>query len=119
MAQGVESDLQADAFAVLEQVGASHPKMPHWYLPAIGVEPIMQSKGYGSVLMDHGVAVCDKQHTAAYLESTNPANISLYRRFGFEIVGEYSPYAETFVDDSHVIIVTNQKLKAVAENPDD
>ena len=33
---------------------------------------------------------------------------------GFEIVGEYSPYADTFVDDSHVIIVTNQALRAVA-----
>jgi hypothetical protein len=37
MAQGVESELQADAFAVLEQVGASHPTMPHWHLPRLSV----------------------------------------------------------------------------------
>lgn len=88
MEQGVDSKLQTDAFAVLEQVGASHPTMPHWYLPAIGVEPMMQGKGYGSVLMDHGISVCDDQNVAAYLESTNPDNIPLYQRFGFEVVGE-------------------------------
>jgi GNAT superfamily N-acetyltransferase len=49
---------------------------------------MMQCKGYGSVLMDHGVSVCDNQNIAAYLESTNPANIPLYERFGFEVVGE-------------------------------
>lgn len=33
---------------------------------------------------------------------------------GFEIVGEYSPYANTFVDNAHVIIVTNDELKKAA-----
>ena len=89
LVQGVDSDLQANVFAVLEQVGGSHPAVPHYYLPAIGVEPIMQGRGYGSVLMAQGVAVCDQQHVAAYLDSTNPANIPLYERFGFTVVGEY------------------------------
>ena len=86
--QGVDGGLQANVFAVLEQVGASHPPVPHYYLPAIGVEPTMQGKGYGSVLMEQGVAVCDRHRVAAYLESTNPTNIPLYRKFGFEIIGE-------------------------------
>ena len=86
--QGVADDLQSNVFAVLEQVGASHPQEPHYYLPAIGVEPLMQNKGYGSALMSLGVSVCDRCHVAAYLESTNPANIPLYKRFGYEIVGE-------------------------------
>jgi hypothetical protein len=33
---------------------------------------------------------------------------------GFEIVGEYSPYSNTFVDNAHVIIVTNDELKKAA-----
>jgi len=33
---------------------------------------------------------------------------------GFEIVGEYTPYADTFVDDARVIVVTNDELKAAA-----
>ena len=88
MMQGVSSDLQANAFAVLEQVGNSHPAEAHYYLPAIGVEPMMQGRGYGSILMARGVEECDRHRTAAYLESTNPANIPLYERFGFETIGE-------------------------------
>ena len=33
---------------------------------------------------------------------------------GFQIVGEYSPYSKTFVENTDVIIVTNDKLKKVA-----
>jgi len=33
---------------------------------------------------------------------------------GFEIIGEYTPYAGTFVDNAHVIIVTNDELKKAA-----
>ncbi len=33
---------------------------------------------------------------------------------GFEIVGEYSPYSDTFVDRAQVIIVTNDELKKAA-----
>jgi hypothetical protein len=33
---------------------------------------------------------------------------------GFDIVGEYTPYADTFVDNTRVIIVTNDELKTVA-----
>jgi len=33
---------------------------------------------------------------------------------GFEVVGEYSPYSDTFVKNAYVIIVTNDELKKVA-----
>ena len=33
---------------------------------------------------------------------------------GFEIIGEYSPYSDTFVDNAYVIIVTNDELKKAA-----
>ena len=88
MEEGVDSQLQEEVFAVLEQVGASHPDETHWYLPAIGVEPRLQGKGYGSVLLARGIEICDSQHIAAYLEATNPANIPLYERFGFKVVGK-------------------------------
>ena len=86
--EGVASERQEEVFAVLEQVGSSHPKVAHWYLPAMGVEPRFQGKGYGSALLARGLEVCDRDHVAAYLESTSPANIPLYKRFGFEVVGE-------------------------------
>jgi ribosomal protein S18 acetylase RimI-like enzyme len=73
--------------ALFEQMAAYHPREPHWYLPLIGVDPAHQGKGFGDVLMSYALARCDRDNTLAYLESTNPRNISLYRRHGFEPLG--------------------------------
>ena len=78
---------QRDMLAIFEQMGTYHPKEPHWYLPLIGVEAIHQGHGYGSALMAHALRPCDHDQTLAYLESSNPRNISLYQRHGFEILG--------------------------------
>lgn len=79
--------IKEDLFKVFEQMGAYHPKEPHWHLPMIAVDTFAQSRGCGAALMRHALAVCDRDGLAAYLESSNPRNISLYVRFGFEIVG--------------------------------
>jgi len=76
-----------DAVAVFEQMGRYHPAEAHWYLPLIGVDPAAQSRGFGSALMRLALARCDRDALPAYLESSNPRNISLYRRHGFEVLG--------------------------------
>jgi ribosomal protein S18 acetylase RimI-like enzyme len=78
---------QEDVFSVLEQMGGYHPSEPHWYLPLIAVDPLWQRKGLGSALLKHALALCDQDNKLAYLESSNPANIPLYERHGFEVVG--------------------------------
>ncbi len=77
-----------DLGAAFERLDACHPQEPHWYLPMIAVDPAYQNKGYGAALMAHALERCDRDHLPAYLESTNPKNISLYRRHGFEAVAE-------------------------------
>jgi ribosomal protein S18 acetylase RimI-like enzyme len=86
--QSMPEDRQADVFELFERMGNGHPLEPHWYLPMIGVDTIQQNKGIGSSLMREALARCDEEGLPAYLESSNPRNISLYSRFGFEIVGE-------------------------------
>lgn len=81
------SEVQKDLFPILEQMDKFHPKYPHWYLPMIGVEPGRQGSGVGSALLQHSLANCDADGLPAYLESSNPKNISLYERFGFEEIG--------------------------------
>src|SRR5262249_8485856 len=76
------------ALGLFQQMAGYHPHEPHWYLPLIGVDPACQGKGFGDALMAHALARCDREGTPAYLESTNPRNISLYRRHGFEALGE-------------------------------
>ncbi len=100
---GVEPDLEAlgelmqstltpsqleNARALFPQMETYHPHEPHWYLPLIGVDPAQQGKGLGDALMAHALARCDRDRAPAYLESSNPRNISLYRRHGFEPLGE-------------------------------
>ena len=58
---------QRDLFAIFQQMGNYHPHEPHWYLPLIGVDPIQQRKGYGSILLAHALRECDMAGTPAYL----------------------------------------------------
>jgi GNAT superfamily N-acetyltransferase len=80
-------EVQKDLFPIFEQMAAFHPSESHWYLPMIGVEPGRQGSGIGSALLQHTLATCDEDGLPAYLESTNPKNIPLYERFGFEQIG--------------------------------
>ncbi len=73
---------------VMEQMAESHPAEPHWHLAFIGVDPTHQGRGIGAALLRHALAHIDAQHVHAYLESSNPANVPLYQRHGFEVVRE-------------------------------
>jgi ribosomal protein S18 acetylase RimI-like enzyme len=68
-------------------MGGYHPTEPHWYLPLIGVDSAHQGRGYGSALLRHALRQCDQDNVAAYLESSNPANVPLYERHGFVVLG--------------------------------
>jgi GNAT superfamily N-acetyltransferase len=85
--QGTVSPPGDDVAAIFEQMASYHPSEPHWYLPLIGVDPAHQGKGHGDALMSYTLERCDRDQVPAYLESSNPRNISLYRRHGFEPLG--------------------------------
>lgn len=87
MQRTVSASIRDDVFTVFERMAAHHPSGPHWYLPLIGVDPAHQGKGYGAALMTYSLEQCDRDGLPAYLESTNPRNVSLYRRHGFEVLG--------------------------------
>ena len=83
----MDPGLLPDLLGVFEQMDQYHPQEPHWYLPMIGVDPVRQGRGLGGLLMRHVLRRCDEERMPAYLESTNPRNLSLYLRHGFEILG--------------------------------
>ena len=83
-----KSNVLEDGFRVLESMSEYHPHEPCWYLPLIAVDPAHQGSGVGAELMKHALNRCDKEGLPSYLESTNPRNISLYERHGFEVMGE-------------------------------
>ena len=83
----VPDHIREDLFGVLDLMGHHHPSEPHWYLPLIGVDGNLQGRGHGSAMLRHTLSICDGERKAAYLESTNPRNIPLYERHGFEVIG--------------------------------
>jgi ribosomal protein S18 acetylase RimI-like enzyme len=88
LVQTVPEAVLPDLLAVVEQMNGHHPSEPHWFLPLIGIDPTQQGRGLGSALLKHALAACDRDGVPAYLESSNPKNVPLYQRHGFEVIGE-------------------------------
>jgi ribosomal protein S18 acetylase RimI-like enzyme len=74
--------------ALISQSAAYCPSDPHWYLGLIAVDPAYRGHGVGTKLLEYCLAIVDHDGLPAYLESTNTANRSLYRRFGFQELAE-------------------------------
>jgi GNAT superfamily N-acetyltransferase len=87
MEESVRPDIADDIGAVMKGMAEHHPREPHWYLPLFAADPNWIGQGLGALLMKHALRRCDEEGIAAYLESSNPRNISLYERHGFEAVG--------------------------------
>lgn len=75
---------QSEAWPLFKKFLESRPDQPYWYLTFIGVEPKQQCNGYGSALLEHILNRCGGE--VVYLESANPRNLSLYMRYGFELL---------------------------------
>ena len=86
--ESLPPERRTELFDLFEKMGASHPAQDHWYLPLIGVDSSRQNSGIGSGLIKFGLERSDREGLPAYLESTNPRNVPLYRRFGFEALDE-------------------------------
>lgn len=74
--------------AMNEVMDEHHPTDDHWYLGMIATVPDRRGQGMGGQLMTEALAAVDAAGLPAYLESTNPRNVSLYLRHGFEVTGE-------------------------------
>jgi GNAT superfamily N-acetyltransferase len=84
--KNLENPVRDEIFSILEQMDRLHPEEPCWHLAFIAVDPTQQNKGLGSALLEQMLPTCDRDKTLAYLESTNPANLSLYERHGFKLL---------------------------------
>jgi ribosomal protein S18 acetylase RimI-like enzyme len=77
----------AGALRTQRRIAAHRPSEPHWYLAQIGTTESARGTGVGSALLRHRLDHIDTVSEAAYLESSNERNRTLYRRFGFVTVG--------------------------------
>ena len=84
----IDPDVLDDLARLIEKSSAYRPLEPHWYLKFIAVDPVKRGRGYGATLMSHALKISDRDKLPAYLESTNAANLSLYKRHGFKLLVE-------------------------------
>lgn len=75
------------AVALTQAMARSHPREPHWYLFAIGVDPARQGTGLASALLRSRLDRCDQTGLPAYLEASKPTSVPLYQHFGFGPTG--------------------------------
>ena len=64
------------------------PDRPHSHYGPFGVEPELQGRGIGSLVMAEYTRRLDAGDEDAYLETDKPENVALYGRFGFDVVDE-------------------------------
>ena len=81
------SDLQA-LFDLFEK---HHPVEPHYYLSLWATHGDHAGRGFGTKLIQENLARIDSERMPAYLESTNPANLSRYEALGFDRRDEFGP----------------------------
>jgi GNAT superfamily N-acetyltransferase len=75
------------ASALGQAMARAHPREPHWYLFAIGVDPARQGTGVASALLRPRLEQADRDQLPAYLEATKATTVPLYQHFGFEPTG--------------------------------
>ena len=71
-----------------EPFEGARPSEPHYYLSLLGTHPDRSGQGWGMGLLADNLARIDAEGMAAYLESSNPANIPRYERLGFAVFDE-------------------------------
>lgn len=77
-------------FYTLEMKRAKLAPKPHFHLTLLATDPIKQRNGYGSAAIKAQLERSDASAVACYLESSNHANLSFYRKHGFAVVEEVS-----------------------------
>jgi GNAT superfamily N-acetyltransferase len=76
-------------FNASERFDEARPSEPHYYLSLLGTHPDRSGQGWGMGLLADNLRRIDEEGAAAYLESSNPANVPRYERLGFAVFDEF------------------------------
>lgn len=83
-----ETNVPAEFDELISKSAAYCPDTLHWLLAFIVVDPAQQGKGLGTAILKHTLDQCDRDKLPTFLESTNIANTTLYKRFGFKLLAK-------------------------------
>ncbi|MBM0234011.1 GNAT family N-acetyltransferase [Micromonospora sp. STR1_7] len=80
-----------------EAVHDALPTFPFWYLGVLGTHPDSAGRGWGRAVMRAGLDRAAADGLPAILETSNPGNVELYRRAGWEVAGSLSEPVPTWI----------------------
>lgn len=66
-----------------------HLRSPHYFLAILGVEPAMQGRGFGSLLLRALSQRADAAGLPCYLETDQEKNVRIYERHGYRVLSEH------------------------------
>jgi ribosomal protein S18 acetylase RimI-like enzyme len=64
------------------------PARPHSHLGPVAVDPDLQGRGIGSMLLTDYCQRLDQTGMLSYLETDKPENVRLYERFGYQVTAD-------------------------------
>jgi GNAT superfamily N-acetyltransferase len=71
-----------------QAMGIFRPRDPVWLLALVGVDPDRRHQGLGRAVIAPGLAAADAEHSPAFLETQEPANLTFYESLGFVVTAE-------------------------------
>ncbi|WP_027661501.1 GNAT family N-acetyltransferase [Salinispora fenicalii] len=106
-AEGEELDgvlatqLPADALtrfdAFHRAMDAAMPAEPFWYLSVLGTHPESMGRRWGHAVMAVGLRHAAAAGLPAILETSNPDNVEMYRRAGWEVASTFEEPLPTWI----------------------
>lgn len=85
LAAQLPTDALARVTAYNEAVHAALPATPFWYLGVLGTHPDHAGRRWGHAVMAAGLRRAAADGVPAILETSNPANVEVYRRAGWDV----------------------------------
>lgn len=74
------------------EMRARHPAGDHVYVCVLGVHPSQKGSGLGGLLLRHALSIATTHRSVLHLETSNPKNLSFYRRFGLDVTSEITSH---------------------------
>ncbi len=79
------------AFKLQTLMETYRPRQKFWHLTYIATHPEQQGSGIGSSLLEPMLSHAAAANMPVYLECSNQANLSFYRKHGFRLVDKITP----------------------------